>query len=175
MYKTLNLSSDIKIVVSDFDGIFTDNSVYILNKDTKLKKLSFKDLMGVSIAVKNGIKVAIISGEKSPEIDYIAEKFSLKDIHQGIREKLPVLEKIKQKYSLKDDEILYIGDDINDIACLNSVKYAITVEEANHKVKQVPHIQITTANAGNGAFREIIDNIMELKEQILSERETSNL
>ncbi len=175
MYKTLNLSSDIKIIVSDFDGIFTDNSVYILNKDTKLKKLSFKDLMGISIAVKTGIKVAVISGEKSPEIDYIADKFSLVDIHQGIREKLPVLESIKSKYSLKDDEVLYVGDDINDIQCLNSVKYAVTVEEANYKVKQLPHIQIVKANAGNGAFREIVDNILELKQQLLHTKETSNL
>ena len=70
MYKTLNLSSDIKLIVSDFDGIFTDNSVYILNETSRLKKLSYKDLMGVSIAVKNGINVAIISGEQSKEIDY---------------------------------------------------------------------------------------------------------
>ena len=163
MYKTLNLSNRIKIIVSDFDGIFTDNSVFIINKDTKIKKLSFKDLMGVSIAVKNGIKVAIISGENSPEIDYIAEKFGLEDIHQGIRNKLPVLESIKQKYSLQDDELLYIGDDINDIDCLNTVKYAVTVHEANYRVKQLPHIQITEAKAGDGAFREIVDNIIELK------------
>ena len=62
MYKTLDLSSKIKLVVSDFDGIFTDNSVYILNDGMRVKKVSYKDLMGVSIAVKNGIKVAIISG-----------------------------------------------------------------------------------------------------------------
>ena len=56
MYKTLDLSSKIKLVVSDFDGIFTDNSVYILNDGMRVKKVSYKDLMGVSIAVKNGIK-----------------------------------------------------------------------------------------------------------------------
>ena len=72
MYKTLNLSADIKMIVTDFDGIFTDNSVWLLDIDTKIKKLSFKDLMGVSVAVKNGINVGIISGEKSKEIDYIA-------------------------------------------------------------------------------------------------------
>lgn len=169
MYKTLSLSADIKIIVSDFDGIFTDNSVYILNPETKLKKLSFKDLMGVSIAVKNGIKIAVISGEKSKEIDYIAEKFSLEDIHQGIRNKLPVLESIKDKYSLKPEEMLYIGDDVNDIECLNSVKYAITVEDANYKVKQLPHIQITKADAGNGAFREVVDNIIALRENLQDE------
>lgn len=164
MYKTLNLSSKIKLIVSDFDGIFTDNSVYVLNENTKIKKLSYKDLMGVSICVKNDIKLAVISGEKSPEIDYIAEKFDLEDIHQGIRNKLPIFMEIKQKYGLKDEEILYVGDDINDIECLNSVQYAITVAEANYKVKQLSHIQITKAKPGDGAFREIIDNIIELKE-----------
>ena len=164
MYKTLNLSSDIKLIVSDFDGIFTDNSVYILNETSRLKKLSYKDLMGVSIAVKNGINVAIISGEQSKEIDYVAGKFNLEDIHQGIRIKCPILDDLKKKYNLKDEEILYVGDDINDIECLNSVKYAISVEDANYKVKQIPHIQITKANAGNGAFREIVDNIIALRE-----------
>ena len=164
MYKTLNLSSDIKLIASDFDGIFTDNSVFVLDENTKIKKLSFKDLMGVSLCVKNGIKLAIISGEKSKEIDYIAEKFQLEDIYQGIRIKLPILESLKDKYSLSDDEILYMGDDVNDIESLNSLKYSITVPQANYKVKQISHIQITQACGGDGAFREVVDNILELKQ-----------
>ena len=163
MYKTLNLSHDIKMIVSDFDGIFTDNSVYFFDENNKVKKLSFKDLMGVSVAVKNNIKVGIISGEKSKEIDYIAEKFNLEDIHQGIRNKLPILQEIMQKYNLKQSEIVYIGDDVNDIECLKCVKYAITVKQANYRVKELDTIQITQADAGDGAFREVVDNIIELK------------
>lgn len=163
MYKTLNLSPDIKLIVSDFDGIFTDNSVFFLDEETKIKKLSFKDLMGVSVAVKNGLMVAIVSGDECKEIDYIAKRFNLTDIHQGIRIKLPVLESLKEKYNLSNEEILYVGDDINDIECMNSVKYAVTVNQANYRVKEVAHIQITKAAAGNGAFREIVDNIIELK------------
>ena len=163
MYKTLNLSPNIKLIVSDFDGIFTDNSVFFLNENEKIKKLSFKDLMGVCVAVKNGLKVAIISGDESKEIDYLSQRFNLTDIHQGIRIKLPVLESLKAKYNLSDDEILYVGDDINDIDCMMSVKYAITVSEANYRVKNLEHIQITRAAAGDGAFREIVDNIIELK------------
>lgn len=170
MYKTLNLAPTIKMIVSDFDGIFTDNSVYLLDEYTKLKKVSFKDLMGVSIAVKNGIKVAVISGEKSKEIDYIAQKFSLEDIHQGIRVKLPIFQSIKAKYNLSDDEILYVGDDINDIECLENAKYAITVKQANYKVKEISHIQIAQADAGDGAFREIVDNILELRCQDNNEK-----
>ncbi len=163
MYKTLNLSADIKMIVTDFDGIFTDNSVWLLDIDTKIKKLSFKDLMGVSVAVKNGINVGIISGEKSKEIDYIAQKFNLTEIHQGIRNKLPVLEEIKNRYNLSNDEIVYLGDDINDIECLKAVKYAVSVKQANYRVKELQSVQFTQASAGDGAFREVVDNIVELK------------
>lgn len=165
MYKTLDLSANIKMIVSDFDGVFTDNSVYILNENSRFKRLSFKDLMGVSIAVKNGLKVGIISGEVCHEIEYVANKFGLTDIHQGIRNKLPALLSIQEKYNLKEDEILYVGDDIIDIDCLNHVKYAVTVKGANYKVKQLKHVQITNANGGDGAFREIVDNLIELKAQ----------
>lgn len=164
MYKTLNLSTKIKMIVSDFDGIFTDNSVYVLDENTRIKKLSYKDIMGVSIAIKNGINVAIISGEKSKQVEYIANKFNLTEIHQGIRIKLPVLQEIKEKYNLSNDEVIYVGDDIIDIDCLKNVGYPITVDEANYKVKQLENIQITHAKGGNGAFREIVDNLIELKE-----------
>lgn len=164
MYKTLELSSKIKMIVSDFDGIFTDSTVYILNDATKIKKVSYKDLMGISLAVKNGLKVAIISGEKSPEIDYIAERFGLVDIYQDIRLKAPILQDIMSKYGYSDDEIAYIGDDVNDIGCLQQVKYAITVNDANYKVKQLEHIQIAQAPAGYGVFREVVDNILELRQ-----------
>ena len=135
MYKTLELSSEIKMIVSDFDGIFTDSTVYILNDTTKIKKVSYKDLMGISLAVKNGLKIAIVSGEKSPEIDYIAERFGLVDIFQDIRIKAPILQDIMSKYGYTEEEIAYIGDDVNDIGCLEQVKYAITVNDANYKVK----------------------------------------
>jgi len=161
MLQSLKLSKNIKIIVSDFDGIFTDNSVFLLDVDTKVKKVSYKDLMGVSLAVKNGIKVAIISGEKSREIDYIAEKFNLADIHQGIRNKLPILNEIKLKYGYNNQEIVYIGDDVNDIECLSSIDFPITVKQANYKVKEIPNIQITNEPAGDGAFREVVDNILE--------------
>ena len=163
MYRTLKLSSNIKMIVSDFDGIFTDNSVWFFGEDNKVKKLSFKDLMGVSVALKNGIMVGIVSGEKSREIDYISQKFNLTDVHQGIRNKLPVLEEIMAKYGLKNDEIVYIGDDVNDIECLKSVKFAVSVKQANYRVKELSDIQFTQADAGDGAFREVVDNIVELK------------
>ena len=162
MYKTLDLSSEIKIIISDFDGIFTDNSILISDNGETLKKLSYKDIMGVSVAKKNDIKVAIVSGDVSPSIDFLANRFALEDIHQGIREKLPVVQSILEKYNLSPDEAVYLGDDINDIASLEYIKYSVIPEHANYRVKAASGVQIAESKAGDGLFREVVDNIVAL-------------
>ena len=64
---------------------------------------------------------------------------------------------------MSNDEIVYLGDDINDIECLKAVKYAVSVKQANYRVKELQSVQFTQASAGDGAFREVVDNIVELK------------
>ena len=78
-------------------------------------------------------------------------------LHQNIRIKIDVLKDILKKYNLTQEEYVYIGDDVNDLECLNFAKYKITVPHAVEKVKNVDKIQITQSEAGNGAFREVAD------------------
>lgn len=156
----MKIPNTVKMIVSDFDGIFTDNSVIINADKTISRKVSFKDIMGVSLLVKNGYKVGFISGETNPIIEMIAEKFNLTEIHMDIRDKLTVLKEIMSRNSLNIDEILYIGDDVNDKLCLEFVKTKITVPNANKKIKEIEDIQITEACGGDGAFREVVDCIL---------------
>lgn len=156
----MQIPNNIKMVVTDFDGIFTDGSVYI-DEDRKItRKISFKDVMGVSILVKNGYKVAIISGEENSAIKMIAENFKLEDVYMKIRVKIDVLKQILERHNLTPDEVLYIGDDVNDKECLEFVKTKITVQNANKKIKAIENIQITEATGGDGAFREVVDAIV---------------
>jgi len=158
----LKPENTIKIIATDFDGILTDGCVYYSSHShEELKKISFKDIMGISLAVKNGYRVAIISGEKNQIIDKIAGKFSLEDVHQGIRDKLAVLHAICEKYSVPPENICYLGDDVNDIAVLERVGFALTVPDAHCKVKKLEGINITDACGGNGAFREVIDFLLD--------------
>lgn len=156
----LEIKRKIKLVVSDFDGIFTDGSIIINQDGSTSKRLSFLDIMAVSMLIKNGYKFAVISGEKSTAIEYLANKFDLADVYQDIRIKAPVVQALMKKYSLKPYEVAYIGDDFNDIDALNSVENRFTVPNANYRVKNVDDIQITTANGGNGAFRELVDALL---------------
>lgn len=151
------LPKSIKMIITDFDGVVTDNCVYINEDFTMSRKLNFKDVMGFSLLKKNGFDIAIISGEKNSAIETLAKKFNITEIHQNIRVKIEVLKKIIEKYKLSEEEFVYIGDDINDIECLEFAKYKITVPHAVSKVKKVKGIQITQNEAGEGAFREVAD------------------
>jgi 3-deoxy-D-manno-octulosonate 8-phosphate phosphatase (KDO 8-P phosphatase) len=161
----LNIEKNVKIIATDFDGILTDGYVYYSsNSAEETKRISYKDIMGLSLAVKNGYIVAIISGDKSRIIDYVAAKFNITDVHQGIKDKLAVILAISEKYLTPLSEICYIGDDINDISTLEKAGVAITVPGANYKVKEIDGIMITTANSGDGVFREVIDSLLIKKE-----------
>lgn len=153
----LKLPETIKMVITDFDGVVTDNCVYINDDFSMSRKLNFKDVMAFSILKKNDYMIGIISGEKNAAIEILAKKFQIEEIHQNIRIKIDVLKDIVKKYNLSKEEFLYIGDDINDIECLNFAKYKITVPHSVQKVKDVGGIQVTENEAGNGAFREVAD------------------
>ena len=151
----------IKMVITDFDGIITDNCLYVDNNGNMTRKINFKDVMAFSILQKNGIKTAIISGESNAAIEILAKKFDIKEIHQNIRNKIQVLKDIIEKYSLSKEEFLYIGDDINDYEALMYSKHAFTVPEAVDKIKSISHIKITKSPSGAGAFREIVDILIK--------------
>ena len=156
----ITLPHTIKMVITDFDGIITDNCVYIDSKGEASRKLNFKDIMAFSLLKKNGFKIGIISGEANSAIELINKKFNIEEVHQGIRNKLEVLNSIIEKYTLSDEEFIYIGDDVNDLDSLKRAKYAITVPNAVSKVKDLENIQITSTYGGDGAFREVIDCLL---------------
>lgn len=153
----IKLPNSIKMVITDFDGIMTDNCVYINEDFTMSRKLNFKDIMGLSRLRKNNIEVAIISGEKNSAIEILSKKFNITEVHQNIRIKINVLKSIIEKYNLSQEEYLYIGDDINDLECLEYAKYKISVPHSPKAIKEIKDIQITENTAGDGAFREVAD------------------
>jgi 3-deoxy-D-manno-octulosonate 8-phosphate phosphatase (KDO 8-P phosphatase) len=153
----IKLPKSIKMVITDFDGVVTDNCVYVNEDFSMSRKLNFKDVMGFSILKKNGFDITIISGESNSAIEIMAKKFGISEVHQNIRVKIDILKSIIDKYNLTQDEYVYLGDDVNDLECLNFAKYKVTVPHAVKKVKQVDGIQVTSSVAGEGAFREVVD------------------
>lgn len=148
---------NIKLIISDFDGIFTDGKLCVYSDGKTSKNIDYRDIMAISIILKKNIKFAIISGEKSEAIEILKQKFPSIDIFQNERNKINVLKSLLNQYNINADYVLYIGDDINDIDCLKFVKYPVTVKNAHSTVKKLKHIFITKKSGGDGAVREIAD------------------
>ncbi len=165
MESNLKLSKDIKMVISDFDGVFTDGSFLLDENLNQQKRVNFIDIMGVSILLKKGIIFGIISGETTNILEYFREKFGIEEIHKGIRQKGIVLSSLMEKYNMNADEVLYIGDDINDIAAFECVKYKIAPKNANPIIKVMQGVQVTNAEGGSGAFREMVDCLISCNVQ----------
>jgi len=159
----IKLPKSIKMVITDFDGVVTDNCVYINDDFSISRKLNFKDVMGFSNLKKAGYEIGIISGEKNSAIEILSQKFDICEIHQNIRKKFDILKSIIDKYNLSPEDYVYIGDDVNDLEALGFAKYAITVPDAISEVKAIEGIQVTEAKGGEGAFREVADVLLRNK------------
>ena len=158
----IKLPKDIEYIITDNDGVLTDGFIYIPNKSNDYsKRLNFKDIMGIYIAITNGYPVGIISGESCGAINYLQDYFKLSEVHTDIRNKKEVLDGIIKRNNLNPKKIVYIGDDVNDIEVLNFVGYPIAVKNCIPKLKNIPNIQITENDGGFGAFREIIDALVD--------------
>ncbi|WP_428909784.1 KdsC family phosphatase [Niallia sp. Krafla_26] len=153
----------IKLIVLDVDGVLTDGKLYIGSDGEEYKSFHTQDGMGISIARYTGIKFAIISGRTSKAVSKRAEELKFDYVYQGISEKIKVLEEIREKTGIRLEEICYVGDDINDLPILKMVGFPCAPHNAVPLVKESVQF-VAPSNGGEGAVREIIDEILQKSE-----------
>ena len=154
----------IRLVAFDFDGVFTDNSVYVFEDGREAVRCSRSDGLGLSKLERAGIKTAIISTETNPVVAARSRKLDIRCI-QGCEDKRCALERLVAEYGLSLGGVAFVGNDINDLSCLQCVGLPIVVQDAHSDVVSVARYQ-TRARGGHGAVREICD----LFERVLVER-----
>ena len=154
--------NQIKLIVLDVDGVLTDGKLYIGSDGEEYKSFHTQDGMGISLARYTGIKFAIITGRKSMSVSKRAEELKIDFVYQGISEKIKVLEEIREKTGVQLNEICYVGDDINDLPILKTVGFPAAPNNAVPLVKKAVRF-IASSNGGEGAVREIIEEILKSK------------
>ncbi len=154
----------IRLIAFDFDGVFTDNMVYVLQDGSEAVRCTRSDGLGLQKLERLGIESVIISTESNPVVSARAEKLNIRCI-QNCGDKRAVLEAMVAERGLSLAEVAYVGNDINDLPCLDSVGLPIVVRDAHQDV--VRHaVYRTTRPGGQGAVREVCD----LFEQALADR-----
>ena len=154
--KTLiNDVSRVKLLVFDFDGVFTDNRVYVSEDGRESVSCWRSDGLGLSKIRKLGIPVWVVSTEKNPVVSARCKKLQI-DCVQSCEDKLAAVKKLNLKHSCSLKETLFTGNDINDQRCLKSVGLPFVVADAHPDVINLSRY-VTLNPGGRGAVREICD------------------
>ncbi len=151
----------IKLVAFDVDGVLTDGSITYDENGVEYKTFNAKDGQGIVNLNNSGIITAIITARNNETVAHRAENLKIKELHQGVKNKIEKLEEILARYNFSYDEVAYIGDDLPDICILTKVKLAGCPMDAVDEVKAVAN-WISSKNGGRGAVREFCDYILKL-------------
>jgi len=157
--KLLKKFQDIRIVLTDVDGVLTDGGMYYSSKGDTMKKFHVRDGMAVNMLKKHNIPTIIVTKEKSPIIIQWAKKMNVKKIFDGVLDKKKILKKICKEFDVKSSNIVYIGDDVNDMALLKNVGISVSPADAWKNTKQIVDY-VSEKHGGKGVLREISDLIL---------------
>lgn len=150
--------SKIKMVVLDVDGVMTDCRIF-LDSDGEWKRFfSIRDGAGIKRIMKQGYKLAVITGSKTKDIQVRMKNLGIHYFYEGAEDKEPPFLDLQKQSGIRPEEMAYMGDDYFDIPLLKKVGFATTVPEAVDEVKDVVHY-ISKRPGGNGAVRELCDLI----------------
>ena len=155
----------IKLVISDNDGVFTDNGVYYSERGEEMKRYSIRDGMGVERLRNRGIETSIMTGEVSPSLKKRAEKLGMKRLYLGVKDKFSMLEAVLAETGLHRYELAYIGDDVNDVEIMEEIaREGLTASPRDATVFVEPYIHYRAqADGGYGAFRDFAEWLLSLR------------
>jgi 3-deoxy-D-manno-octulosonate 8-phosphate phosphatase (KDO 8-P phosphatase) len=153
---------NITTVVLDVDGVLTNGDIILMPGMQPVRKMNAKDGYAMQLAVRNGIRMAIITGGRSPEVKERLQGLGITDIYLGASSKMESYEDLKMCYDLKDDEILYMGDDLPDYDIMKLVALAAAPQDAAPEIKSVADY-VSPVNGGKGCVRDVLEQLLKIQ------------
>ncbi len=154
----------IKAVVFDVDGVLSAETIPMGPDGVPLRTVNIKDGYAIQLAVKLGLRIAIITGGNTPSIRLRYQGLGVEDIYLGSAVKIETYESFLAKYGLTDEEILYMGDDIPDLEILRRVGCPVCPKDACPEVKDAC-LYISDLKGGYGCGRDVIEQVLRAQDK----------
>lgn len=158
-HRTNKLPEAVAALILDFDGVFTDNKVLVFQDGREAVVCDRSDGWGIGHLKKTGLPILVLSTEPNPVVKARADKLGLPCL-QNIQDKWPALEAWLAERSINPAQVVYVGNDTNDLPCMTRVGCAVAPADANNQVLEIADI-ILEHHGGDGAIREICDMILK--------------
>ena len=152
--------AQITTFIFDFDGVLSDGKIYVIPGGEQLRATDVKDGYAIHYALKQGFKIAIISGGYSETMRERYANFPGMDIYLNIGDKIKTFHEYLEKHGLSQDEILYIGDDIPDYKVMQLAAVKCCPADAVEEIKSIADY-ISHRPGGSGCVRDVIEQTMK--------------
>jgi 3-deoxy-D-manno-octulosonate 8-phosphate phosphatase (KDO 8-P phosphatase) len=149
----------IRALALDIDGVLTDGGFWWGPDGEEWKRFCFADIMGVSLAGRAGVQLALISGEDSQLVDRYAEKMHIRHVTKGCRDKAAALRDFAAAIGVELAEVCFMGDDLNDLPAMSIAGFSAAPANAAHCVLAEVDF-VAKRPGGNGAVRELVDALL---------------
>jgi 3-deoxy-D-manno-octulosonate 8-phosphate phosphatase (KDO 8-P phosphatase) len=150
----------IKLLLMDCDGVLTDGRLWLLEGGDEYKSFDTKDGLGLHLLHRVGLKSGIISGRKSTGVERRARELAIEFVRQGHQDKIEAFQDVLRQAQLDENEVAFVGDDLNDIPLMQRSELAVAVADASEETRAVAHY-VTLAPGGRGAVREVVELILK--------------
>jgi 3-deoxy-D-manno-octulosonate 8-phosphate phosphatase (KDO 8-P phosphatase) len=153
----------VSLVVFDFDGVFTDNTVWVTQDGVESVRCWRSDGLGLSRLKAAGVPIVIVSTEANPVVSARARKLAL-PVQQGVEDKGEAVRRICAERGVDAGTVMYVGNDINDISAFQQVGIPVAVADAHPAISK--HVVLRTKKPGGfGAVREVCDWIVDARQK----------
>ncbi len=149
-----------RLLSLDVDGVLTNGELYYFEDGSETRVFNVQDGTGVKMVVNSGFPVALITGSTTPSIRVRGRLLGITHLYTGFEDKVGALEEICGKEGIGFDDVIHVGDDINDIPLLERVGFPLTVPNARPEVVERA-IYVTQQPGGRGAVREVCELILK--------------
>ncbi|MGI5307999.1 3-deoxy-manno-octulosonate-8-phosphatase KdsC [Rheinheimera sp. WS51] len=164
--EVIKRASQIRLLICDVDGVFSDGRIYLGNNNEELKAFHTRDGYGIKALRAAGVEVAVITGRTSTIVQQRMTSLTIPYIYQGQENKQAAFKELQQKLQLNLDQIAYIGDDLADWQVMQHCGLAVAVADAHPYLRLHAHYS-TSLNGGFGAVRELCDLLLISQQQFL--------
>lgn len=153
---------DIELFVFDYDGVFTDGIVHLMEDGSNVRQANTRDGYAVQWAIKQGLNVAVLTGGKESAVKARMELLGVKEIHLGCHDKLESLKALCTSLNISLDKVMYMGDDMPDYPAMKEVGLAACPYDAAVDILEIAHYT-SPISGGRGCVRDILEQAMRLK------------
>lgn len=158
-----SMPQKIDLIICDFDGVITDNRVWVDQDGTEFVAAYRSDSIGVQALRTIGIEVMILSSEPNRVVEARARKMGVHVVHGvGIYEKGRVMRELLEQKNLRAENVVYVGNDVNDLPCFEVAGWSVAVADAYPEVIRAAD-HVLSKPGGHGALRELCDLILKQK------------